>query len=135
MELHSGAKVEDVGERVGRLPAFREIAADVHLVVAFDEAAEYEAVDAFGEGVGANARVEIGRHGFDQERDAGGVAGGRGWAGACGEENGSGDKRQGYSAREGACAGMGRGAGHSATGISVAAHSKFCRGLRDESRR
>ena len=65
VELHSGAEMKDVGERVGRFPALGEIATDVHLVVAFDQAAEKQAVDAFGEGVGADARVEIGGHGFD----------------------------------------------------------------------
>jgi len=64
-----GFEMENISERVGRLPGCGEVAANVHIVIARDEAAEEEAVDALGLAVGGVARVEIDRAGFDHERD------------------------------------------------------------------
>jgi hypothetical protein len=67
MKMHARAEMERVGERVGRAPGIGEVAAQIHLVVAFEKATEEEAVDSLGLRIGGKARIEIGGIGFDQE--------------------------------------------------------------------
>jgi hypothetical protein len=47
-ETDATAKMENVGERVGRLPGFGEAGVEIHLIVALEQATEEEAVDALG---------------------------------------------------------------------------------------
>ena len=77
MEADAAAKVEDVGERVRSIPGFGEVAVEIHLVVAFEEAAEEQAVNVLGLSVGSEAGVEIGGVGFNNECE-GRRIGGRG---------------------------------------------------------
>ncbi len=67
VETDIAAEMENVSERIGRLPGFGEVAVEIHLVVALEEAAEEQAVHALGLGVGGEARVEVGGAGFNQE--------------------------------------------------------------------
>ena len=67
------AKVENVGAGVGSFPALGQIGNEIHLRVAPDQAAEDQAVEALRLRVGADAGVEIGGHGFDEEVDEGGI--------------------------------------------------------------
>ncbi len=76
MEADAAAKVEDIGERVGRVPGFGEIAVKIHLVVALEEAAEEQAVDVRGLRVGGEAGIETGGIGFDEEGKRGGIRNG-----------------------------------------------------------
>jgi hypothetical protein len=57
--------MEDVGEWVGNFPAVGEIAVEVHLGIALQQAAEEEGVDALRVGVGGETGVEVGGIGFD----------------------------------------------------------------------
>ena len=45
VEVDVVAEMEDVGERIGSVPGFGEIAVEFHLGVAFEEAGEEQAVD------------------------------------------------------------------------------------------
>jgi predicted dehydrogenase len=56
---------------------------EIHFGVAFDEAVEEESGEALGLGVGAEAGIEVGGIGFNDEDERGGIRGG---AGAGGEE-------------------------------------------------
>ena len=67
MEANAAAKMEDVSERVGSGPGFGKIAVEIHLIVALQQAAEEESIDALGLRIGGKARVEIGGAGFDEE--------------------------------------------------------------------
>ena len=71
-EMNVMAEMKDVGLRVGHFPFFGEVGSEIELVVALKEAVEEEEVDVGGEGVGADARVEVGGHGFEEESDSGG---------------------------------------------------------------
>jgi hypothetical protein len=62
--MNACAKMESVGERIGRAPGVGEVAVEIHLVVAFEKAAEEEAVDFLGLRVGGEARIEVGGVGF-----------------------------------------------------------------------
>ena len=73
MEANAAAEMEDVSERVGRLPGFGEVAVEIHLIVALEEAAEEQAVNALRLGVGGEAGVEVGGAGFDEEGEGGGI--------------------------------------------------------------
>jgi hypothetical protein len=77
------AEVKDKGEGVGRIPTFGKVREEVHVGVALQQAAEKKAVDALGLRVGADARVEIGGHGFDEKGN--GLVFGRGGDGTSGE--------------------------------------------------
>ena len=65
VEMDSGAQVENVGERIWSAPGVGEIAVEIHLVVALEEAAEEESVDFLGLGVCGEARIKVGGIGFD----------------------------------------------------------------------
>jgi hypothetical protein len=65
VEADATAEMKDVSERIGSRPGFGEIPAEMHLIVTLEEAAEEEAVDALGLGIGGVARVEVGGIGFD----------------------------------------------------------------------
>jgi hypothetical protein len=67
VEVNALAEMEDVGERVGNGPGFGEIAVEVHLGVALEEAGEEEAVKMSGLAVGGVARVEIGGVRFQEK--------------------------------------------------------------------
>ncbi len=65
---------------------------EIHFGVALDEAVEEESGEALGLGVGAEAGIEVGGIGFDDEDDGGRV----GWrVGAGGEEVDGKEKRDG----------------------------------------
>jgi hypothetical protein len=65
METYTGFQMKNVGERIGRLPGFGEVAMQIHLRVAGEESAEDEAVEALGLAVGGEARIEIDGVGFE----------------------------------------------------------------------
>jgi hypothetical protein len=67
VEANAAAEMEDVSERVGSRPGFSKIAAKIHLIVALQQAAEEESIDALGLRIGGEARVEIGGAGFDKK--------------------------------------------------------------------
>jgi hypothetical protein len=66
---YAGAQVEDEGERVGLLPTESKAGGEVELGIADDEAVKYELVDVLGLGVDADAGVEAGGAGLDEEDD------------------------------------------------------------------
>jgi hypothetical protein len=66
--------MEDVSERVGRRPGLGKIAVKIHLIVALQQAAEEESIDALGLRIRGKARVEIGGTGFDEEGERRGIA-------------------------------------------------------------
>ncbi|HKS83074.1 MAG TPA: hypothetical protein VJR23_16340 [Candidatus Acidoferrales bacterium] len=92
-------EMKDVGLRVGHFPFFGEIGGEVEMVVALEETVEEEEVDMRGEGVGADARIEIGGHGFEEEVDGGGSTGGA--MGAAGYEEAKKKSEQQISAAAG----------------------------------
>src|SRR6267378_892672 len=67
VEANAAAEMEDISEQVGSRPRFGKIAVEVHLIVALQQAAEEEPIDALGLRIGGEARVEIGRAGFDEK--------------------------------------------------------------------
>ena len=67
MKANSGAQMEDVGQRIGKVPGFGEVAVQVHLFIALEEGGEEQAVDVLGLRVGGVAGVEVGGVGFDEE--------------------------------------------------------------------
>ena len=73
METDIAAEMEDVSNGVGRVPGFGEVAVEIHLIVALEEAAEEQAVNALGLRIGGEARVEVGGAGFDEEGEGGGI--------------------------------------------------------------
>ena len=74
VETDVGAEMENVGERVGSVPGFGEIAVEIHLIVALEEAAEEQAVNALGLRISGEARIEVGGAGFDEEGEGRGIA-------------------------------------------------------------
>jgi hypothetical protein len=48
MEMGAWAKMESVGEGVGRGPRVGKVAVEIHLIVAFQKAAEKQAIDFLG---------------------------------------------------------------------------------------
>ena len=75
VKVDTAAQVKNVGERVGCFPGFSEVAANIHLGIAFDQAAEEQAMQALGLDVGADAGIETGRHGFDKKCNGAGRRG------------------------------------------------------------
>ena len=59
--------MEHIGDGIRRFPGRCEVAVRNPVIVQFDQTVEDQAVNSFGLSVGANARVQIGRHRFDQE--------------------------------------------------------------------
>src|SRR6476660_193934 len=57
VKADAGAEMENVGERIGSIPGFREVAVEVHLMVALEEPAEEQAVNALGLRIGGEPRV------------------------------------------------------------------------------
>lgn len=70
-EMNVMAEMENVGLCVAHFPFFGEVRGEVEMVVALKEAVEEEKVEVGGEGVCADARVEIGGRGFEEEGDGG----------------------------------------------------------------
>lgn len=68
-EMNAVAQMEDVGLRVGHFPLFGEVGREVEMIVALEQAIEEEEVEMGGEGVGADAGVEVSGHGFEEEVD------------------------------------------------------------------
>ncbi len=73
MEADPAAQMENIGARVGSRPGFRKVAAEVHLIVALEEAAEEQSVKALGLRVGGKARVEVRGIGFDEKGEGVGI--------------------------------------------------------------
>jgi hypothetical protein len=67
MEVGTWAKMESVREGVGRGPRVGKVAVEIHLIIAFQKAAEEQAVDFLGLRVCGETRVEIGGIGFDEK--------------------------------------------------------------------
>src|SRR5690348_10288308 len=59
--------MEHVRGGVGRFPLARQVRNDVESLIVADEAVEDQAVDVFGDRIGPDARIEIGRRLLDQE--------------------------------------------------------------------
>jgi hypothetical protein len=74
VEANSAAQMENVRERVGCRPGFGKIPAEIQLIVALEEAAEEQSIDALGLRIRGKARVEIGGAGFDEKGKKRGVA-------------------------------------------------------------
>ena len=74
VEPNAAPEMENVGERIRGGPGFGEVAVEIHLIVALEEAAEEQAVNALGLRIGGEARVEVGRAGFDEEGEGGRIA-------------------------------------------------------------
>jgi len=92
VEEDAFAEMEDVGEGSGRVPGFGEIRVEIHLGVALDQAVEKESGEALGLCVRAEAGVEVGGIGFDDEGQGGGI----GWGvGARGEEEDGEEEKEG----------------------------------------
>jgi hypothetical protein len=75
VEANAAAEMEDVSERVGSRPEFGKIAVKIHLVVALQQAAEEESIDALGLRIRGEARIEISGAGFDEEGERRRIAG------------------------------------------------------------
>jgi hypothetical protein len=67
VEANAAAKMENVRERIRSRPGFRKIAVKIHLIVALQQAAEEEPIDALGLRIRGKARIEVGGAGFDEE--------------------------------------------------------------------
>jgi hypothetical protein len=67
VKANAAAEMEDVREWIGNGPGFGEVAAEIHLIVALQQAAEEKSIDALRLRIGGKARVEIGGAGFDEE--------------------------------------------------------------------
>src|SRR5438445_13721980 len=76
VEADIAAEMEDVRERVGRLPGFGEVAVEIHWIVALEEAAEEKAVIGRGWRIRGKAGAEVGGAGLEEEGGGGGVGGG-----------------------------------------------------------
>jgi len=96
VEAHAAAKMKDIGARVRSGPGFGEVAAEIHPIVAVEEAAKEQSVDALGLRVRGEARVELGGIAFDEQGDGRGIAVRLG--AACGE---TGDSDEGESDQQG----------------------------------
>ncbi len=80
VETNAGAEMEYVGEWVRKFPGFREVAVEIHLVVALEEAAEEQAVDVLRLRVSGETWIEVGGIGFEEEGEGGGIC--VAWSGA-----------------------------------------------------
>ena len=67
MEANSVAQVENISDRIWSLPGFGKVAAEIHMIVALQQAAEEKSIDALRLRISGKARVEIGGAGFDEE--------------------------------------------------------------------
>ena len=72
MKTDIGPEVKDVGQSVGSVPCASKIREDVHLIVASDKRGKDQRIEVLRLAIGGEARVEIGRVGFDQENERGG---------------------------------------------------------------
>ena len=63
--------MENVGERVGSIPGFCQVAVQVHLRVAREQSVENQAVEALRLAVSGVTRVEIDGIGLDEEGEGG----------------------------------------------------------------
>jgi len=93
VEEDAFAEMEDVGEGSGGVPGLGEVGMEIHFGVAFDEAVEEESGEALGLRVGAEAGIEVGGIGFNDESQGGGIK--RCRAGAGGEKKNGEEKRDG----------------------------------------
>src|SRR5229473_1941391 len=64
----------EVSARVGSRPGFRKVAVEIHLIVALEQAAEKQSIDALGLRIRGKPRVEIGGAGFDEKGEKRGIA-------------------------------------------------------------
>ena len=71
VEANAAADMENVSKRVGSRPGFGKITAETHLIVALQQAAEEESIDALGLRIDSEARVEVGGVGFNEEGEGG----------------------------------------------------------------
>ena len=78
MKLHAVVQMEDIGQRIGNIPAFGQAGGDVEMVVAGQQVVEDEVVDALGLRVQADAGIEVGRAALDDHHQGVGI----GFAGA-----------------------------------------------------
>src|SRR6202023_138746 len=76
VEVNAGPEMEDVGHRVGNIPGLGKVAVEVHLGVAFKQAAEEQSVDVLRLRVGGVARIEIGGIGLEEEGEVRRIGGG-----------------------------------------------------------
>ncbi len=76
VKADAATEVNHVGERVRRFPAFRKVAAKIHLLVALEEATEEQTINALRLRVGCVTWVEVGGIGFDEEGERRGIVGG-----------------------------------------------------------
>ena len=71
MERDAGLEMEKVGEGIGSVPEFGEVAVQIHLRIAPEQSAENEAIESLRLAVGGEARIEIDGIGFDEKGDGG----------------------------------------------------------------
>jgi len=75
VEFDVGFEMKNVRERTGHFPRRREVAVEIHLGVAREQAGEDEAVEALRLAVGGEARVEVYGIGFDEEGEVARIEG------------------------------------------------------------
>ena len=63
------AQMEDISQRIGHLPAFRQPGLQAEVAVTTQETVEDQRSNPLRLGVGADARVQVQRRGFDQHDD------------------------------------------------------------------
>ncbi len=78
MKLDAVVQVEDVGQRIGNVPAFGQAGGDVKVVAAGEQVVEDEIIDAFRLRVQADAGIEVGGTALDDHHQGVGI----GFAGA-----------------------------------------------------
>ena len=83
VKLHAMVQVEDIGQRIGNVPALGQAGGDIEVVAAGQQVVEDEVVDALRLRVQTDARIEVGGAALDDHHQGVGV----GFAGA-GESEG-----------------------------------------------
>src|SRR5580658_4058034 len=112
--------MENVGERIRCLPSSSQIGSEIHLLVAADQTAENQIMHMLRISIGADAWIEIRRHGLDQEVEC------AGFFAPCGVRTAKKNERDSE---------RGKGRDPAARrGISEGAHSKSCRAPQASSR-
>ena len=59
------AEMENISTRIWGVPGFCEIAVEIHLIVALQQAAEEQSIEALRLRISGKARIEVSRSGFD----------------------------------------------------------------------
>ena len=67
MEANTMAEMENISTWIWGLPGFCEIAVEIHLIVALQQAVEQESIEALRLRISGKTRIEIGGAGFDEE--------------------------------------------------------------------